>query len=549
MTGESLQKVLDRAAQPTRERIVSDAATVEEPIRSIVREVGTGFLDEDLNVTTALERAGVSSNSAKTRFHIMLGVPVRRYIEQARLETAIRMFQLDPSLSVASVAIAVGYRNENTFRVAFPRVFGKTPGELRKDLVDGKVQISEISWGAVKSHNFRNSSGSNSSVATEEVPQGDNQQLLSPDLEKRLVEEVLWPHLKILDQEHRRRLVGLGHIFQTEAPARFFMAKSREMARKSREKSVECAEIALEACFVACHNLKADAFRALQAEAWINLGSALRSASDPVAAEHALTRAETIMNEFSPPPRLQAQLYSHKAWLKSFRREFQEAEQFYSAALGLWQEVDDYLELATLYLGRGYNRELQDQLPDAVGDYLRASLLLERTDFPDNYLLLSIYHRLSSAKLKAGSLKESLRYIELAKSILVLQNNASARAHLQWLEGLIFHSRRQLEAAEQSLGEARSGLYEVGETANVAVLDLDLAILFLEMNRPRESQCRAGEALQVLATMQLEREAVVALKVVRRAVGLGILKFEQLESLRDHLSFLGIPSSVRDGKS
>ena len=123
------------------------------------------------------------------------------------------------------------------------------------------------------------------------------------------------------------------------------------------------------------------------------------------------------------------------------------------------------------------------------------------------------------------------------------------RAHLQWLEGLIFYSLRRLGCAEQKLEAARSGLCEVGETANKAVLDLDLATLFVEMNRPRESQRRAEEALQVLATVQLEKEAMVALQVVRRAVELGRLTFELLESLRDHLGFLGIPSVIRHGET
>lgn len=99
-------------------------------VEEIVCYIHDHLFDSSLNVNLVKLRCRLRNNNVSTRFRKVVGLGIREYIEQLRLEAAGSLLS-ERDLEVYLVAMAVGYQHQETFCRAFQRHFGYTASERR----------------------------------------------------------------------------------------------------------------------------------------------------------------------------------------------------------------------------------------------------------------------------------------------------------------------------------------------------------------------------------------------------------------------------------
>lgn len=99
-------------------------------IERLVRYIETRLFDPELNAKVIQHRCGLRDHNTSSRFRFYVGATIRDYLEDLRLEAAVRLLRESPS-TVLEVAFSVGYNNLQTFYGAFRRRFACTPAAFR----------------------------------------------------------------------------------------------------------------------------------------------------------------------------------------------------------------------------------------------------------------------------------------------------------------------------------------------------------------------------------------------------------------------------------
>lgn len=118
-----------RAAAPVLRHIDRDLLRAAEEHRPALRLIRSELFAPDFNVRRLL-RILRESHNFTSRFKKDMGVGLRRYVEERRLECAARLLT-DTRLDVREIADLVGYRSFRTFDRAFQRRMGSRPKEYR----------------------------------------------------------------------------------------------------------------------------------------------------------------------------------------------------------------------------------------------------------------------------------------------------------------------------------------------------------------------------------------------------------------------------------
>ena len=87
-------------------------------------------LDRDLDVTTLAKLAGASASCFARGFRQHVGIAPHAYVLDARVERAKELL-LGSNLSLAAIALEVGFTSQSCLNVAFRRRAKTTPGCFR----------------------------------------------------------------------------------------------------------------------------------------------------------------------------------------------------------------------------------------------------------------------------------------------------------------------------------------------------------------------------------------------------------------------------------
>lgn len=87
--------------------------------------------NESLNLNMLAERSGYASHQISELVNSNLGYGVSHYIRQHRITDAKQMLIDEPTASVLSVSLAVGFTSQSTFYAAFNQIVGMSPGNFR----------------------------------------------------------------------------------------------------------------------------------------------------------------------------------------------------------------------------------------------------------------------------------------------------------------------------------------------------------------------------------------------------------------------------------
>lgn len=88
--------------------------------------------DPALSLPRLAERLSLSTHQLSELINGRLGKGFSRYLREQRVEAAKVMLQAEPSASVLSVGLSVGFTSQSNFYEAFREIEGMTPGQFRK---------------------------------------------------------------------------------------------------------------------------------------------------------------------------------------------------------------------------------------------------------------------------------------------------------------------------------------------------------------------------------------------------------------------------------
>lgn len=90
------------------------------------------YADADLSLAALAERLDLSTHQLSELLNARLGKGFSRYLREWRVGAACDMLLAEPSASVLSVGLNVGFSAQSNFYEAFREIEGMTPGQYRK---------------------------------------------------------------------------------------------------------------------------------------------------------------------------------------------------------------------------------------------------------------------------------------------------------------------------------------------------------------------------------------------------------------------------------
>lgn len=93
---------------------------------------GRAYADPDLGLASLAARVGLSPHQLSELLNARLGKSFARLVREHRVAAARRLLVDEPSASVLSVGLSVGFTSQSTFYEAFREVEGSTPGQWRR---------------------------------------------------------------------------------------------------------------------------------------------------------------------------------------------------------------------------------------------------------------------------------------------------------------------------------------------------------------------------------------------------------------------------------
>lgn len=90
------------------------------------------YTDPDLSLPRLSEKLGLTTHQLSELINTRLGKGFSRYLREQRVDAAKAMLCAEPSASVLSVGLAVGFTSQSNFYEAFREIEGTTPGQYRK---------------------------------------------------------------------------------------------------------------------------------------------------------------------------------------------------------------------------------------------------------------------------------------------------------------------------------------------------------------------------------------------------------------------------------
>lgn len=585
------QRILEAAAAETLERIRRDRKRVPPQIQPLLAYLEEHLFDPDLDANQLKRACGVRDHSLPVHFHNALDLPPYAYIEDCRLRTACRLLR-DSNLKVWQVAQLLGYSTLQVFSRAFHRWSGVRPsrfrqkerrrldqeqaiqqsvlqrrrmpvsftpddplirletmrravnGGLEKDEADALCQrlydlypesFQTTASSVLGSHHetFRAETARIPLVThAEHLP-------LSPALPARLgvseeaersKAEEAWQKLKGRSWEEQWELIRDQFRFSSAALFQLLREKSREESKIDRWRGVRLAELALESLFGIDEAIGSDTLSNLQAQGWAWVGHARRLALDSQGAEKAFIRAEWCLPREGREPLVEAELYQNKAALRWFQRRYEEALKLVNHALPLFRSLAKPELIAPPLILRAAIQHDAGNPKATIPDLHEALQLIDEQNQP--YTALAAHSNLAIAYALIGEYEQSIQALPKAKRLSEALDNPLSYFKLQWLEGLVYLEQNRIDLAEIQYQEARAGFIRLNESEAAATVSLDLAMIYSEQGRPAEAVHLASEAIPVFESLNIDREVLAALNMLRAAVEANELTLDVLQKLR-----------------
>lgn len=259
--------------------------------------------------------------------------------------------------------------------------------------------------------------------------------------------------------------------------------------------------------------LRPEAIADTHARVWAELGNAYRLAALFDRSEAAFKNAVDALERGSGDPLLAARIADRFASLLSHRRRFPEAFALLDRVAQFYVSRGERHLAGRTLISRGAYAENAGDPETAIRYTLGGLELIQPAR--DATLLLSAVHNLVWSATDLGLYSLVAEFLPRIRSLYGSSRLNGLR--LRWLEGRLAAGTGQCAVAEAAFGDARAGFVESRLIFPASLVTIDLALLLAREGRRAEIIPLAEEVATTFRALQVGREAILALLLLRRA--------------------------------
>ncbi len=315
----------------------------------------------------------------------------------------------------------------------------------------------------------------------------------------------------------RREAIRSLDRYQLFGLAETLCEASREAVFSDVVRAIELGELAVEVADCLDPALYTSPITADQrALARAILGNARRTGSDLFGAERAFAEGLPFLSRGTKAGVVQAQFRSLLGSLRIDQTRFGEAARVLDEARELVDPEDTPELLVRVALQLGRCAGFVGQPKRAVEVFREAAEQAE--GLRDVRLQLNAAHNVSWYLVEAGDSLEALATYEKTRPLYDrFATDPWVQLRRRWLEGRIHAGLGDFETANQALSEVRAEASRRELGYEVAMVSLELALVYLDLGDPARVQELAEELTPVFLSQELHRHAVAAVYLFRDA--------------------------------
>jgi tetratricopeptide (TPR) repeat protein len=334
---------------------------------------------------------------------------------------------------------------------------------------------------------------------------------------ERAVAPMLLAELLRQPTERREMLLRNGRRFETWGLLELLMERIREEGFEDPARGEALARLAL----ALCDRLDAEYYGAeriedLRARVWGQIGNLRRIGCNFQGAEEAFKRATTHLRKGTEDLMERAVLLDLRASLSRELRRFDEAARLLRRAHRIFLLYGETHRAGKVLVKMSTIHEHAARPEEAIPVLYRALELIEAVREPR--LFLAAQHNLITNLAETGRFMEAQGLFIQARSLYARFQDGWTQNRRRWVEGRIARGLGQRREAESLLRAARDGFAAEGVAFDVALVSLDLALVYAEQGRTVELKRVAEETLLMFSSREVHREALAALTLWTRAI-------------------------------
>ncbi|HXU45923.1 MAG TPA: hypothetical protein VN783_10375 [Thermoanaerobaculia bacterium] len=253
-----------------------------------------------------------------------------------------------------------------------------------------------------------------------------------------------------------------------------------------------------------------------QARVWAELGNALRISADLHGAERAFAEALARAGRGTGDVLLAARIHDLVASLRIWQGRYREACRLLDGLYQVHFASGDLHLAGRAMIKHGTALLYDNEFAAGRRSLTRGLELIDPRREPS--LALSAVHSLLMGAVDSGAYDQAERWIAISRRLYEERGSASDQLKLRWQEGRLAAGRGQNRTAERIFWEVRDEFDGRSLPHEAASVSLDLALLWLHQGRTGEILEIVEEVLEAFRALGVQREAIAALLVLRRAL-------------------------------
>lgn len=342
---------------------------------------------------------------------------------------------------------------------------------------------------------------------------------------------------ELLNQPKKRQLVLIQNrsTFQTTQFCQFLLDEATSLTRLDPNCAKNLGELAVLACRTMWEIQPPAAARTvLYVRSLILLANLSRIASDLAGAESNFNSAETVMrSENMTGTDMWAEHLRLLGHLRAAQRRFTEAAEAFDDSISVYGNTGDLNMEGRSTIDKG------SQVGEACDSLESLKLLNEGYDLmmrtvPRIQDILVMKHNSLMSLVEMGRVGEATQLLPEVRTLHTERQQPDLLLRLQWVESQLALACRDFRLAENLLLSVKAGFLDFDMPYDVALASLHLAVLYMEEGRWSEIPPLISEMLTVFQALRIDREAIAAVFILKRAMDVERLS---LALLREAVSY------------
>lgn len=253
----------------------------------------------------------------------------------------------------------------------------------------------------------------------------------------------------------------------------------------------------------------------LRCRAWVELANAYRVADDLDGADEALERATDRFVLSTQNDLLGARFFDVLASQYAARRSFKMACNTLGLVARIYRHHGDEHLAGRALIMRGIFTGYRGDAGEAIR--LIQNGLSAVDERRDPALVFSALQSQIWLLVDCGRFQEARFALSSLRRRNLDTGGRLGDLKVLWLEGHVFVGLEKLDRAEQALAQVKEGFEEAGLKYKAALAGLELGAVWLRQGRPDEATAVVLECTEVFLDLQIEREAMASVLLLRKA--------------------------------